>query len=409
MTRHRKCCFKDTVLATLSCSMNRSNTELLYYFGLQNPNIPSKSAFTQQRKKLSASLFPHLLEAFNNAVPFKKKYKDYHLVAVDGSDINLPTDRNDSVYCMKQARSDGRYYQMHINALYDICEERYISAMVQPRPDMNENAAFCQLLRDCTMPSDTIFIADRGYAAVNTLALLIEQKKHFLIRVKTPSEPSSLASSLLKPDTESDRVCKVCISRSKKVFRMDGFDKCICLQKTGKFDSIRPEDKTSVYSMSLRFTCIKLIDGSFEYLVSDLPADIFPPSELRALYWKRWSIETSFRSLKYALSLVYLHSVRRELIIQEIYAKMIMYNFTSMVHAYAEECRKAKERSGKEKYPHRVSFDDAVPICRLFLKQCISNEKLKALLLKHLTAIKVNAASARHMRSQTVKPLNNRA
>ena len=42
-----------------------------------------------------------------------------------------------------------------------------------------------------------------------------------------------------------------------------------------------------------------------EYLISNLPADIFSPEDLRELYWKRWSIEASFRSLKYALSLVF--------------------------------------------------------------------------------------------------------
>lgn len=45
--------------------------------------------------------------------------------------INLPTDKNDDVYRIKQARSDNYFYQMHINALFDICENRYLSVVTQ--------------------------------------------------------------------------------------------------------------------------------------------------------------------------------------------------------------------------------------------------------------------------------------
>ena len=409
MTRHRWCDFTDTVLATLSFSMNRSNTELLNYFGIRHPHIPSKSALTQQRNKFNDRLFPHLLSSFNEAVPFRRTYKGFHLIAVDGSDINLPTDRHDTVYRIKQARSDSYYYQMHLNALYDICENRYVSALVQPRPQMDERKAFQQLISGCPLPENTIFIADRGYVSLNTIAFLQENRKYFLIRAKAPDSPNSFFKDLLEPDVEDDRICSIGVSRSRKRFRGTAFDKKTLLRHDRKFDYIPPDDTDSVYAMKIRITCIRLESGSLECLISNLPVDAFPPSALKELYWKRWSIETSFRSLKYALALTYLHSVSRKLIIQEIYAKMIMYNFTSLIHAYAERCRRKRKRSEREKHPHRVSFDDAVPICRLFLRERLGNEKIKTLLLKHLTAVKVSAASARHMRSQTVKPLNNRA
>ena len=55
MTRHRYCDFKNTVLATLSFSMNRSNTELLNFFGFKNKHIPSKSAFTHFQDQAMAT------------------------------------------------------------------------------------------------------------------------------------------------------------------------------------------------------------------------------------------------------------------------------------------------------------------------------------------------------------------
>lgn len=66
-----------------------------------------------------------------------------------------------------------------------------------------------------------------------------------------------------------------------------------------------------------------------------------------------------------------------------------------------------RNRANKRKY--KVSFDDAVPIAKKLLKQHIKNDKVKALLLGHLTTVDVKVWPARRMQSQTVKPLNNRA
>ena len=68
---------------------------------------------------------------------------------------------------------------MHLNALFDICENRYITAVTQRSPKMNETQALCHMLDHCNLPENTILIADRGYASLNTMAHLIEKKKFF--------------------------------------------------------------------------------------------------------------------------------------------------------------------------------------------------------------------------------------
>ena len=105
----------------------------------------------------------------------------------------------------------------------------------------------------------------------------------------------------------------------------------------------------------------------------------------------------------------YLHSANRELIIQEVFAKLIMYNFASLLHAYASAAKEALNRCAKTKYRYKLYFDDVVPIARELIKQPSEDEKTKALLLRHLTAVKMVESSARRIKSQTVKPLNNRA
>ena len=63
----------------------------------------------------------------------------------------------------------------------------------------------------------------------------------------------------------------------------------------------------------------------------------------------------------------------------------------------------------KRKYEYKISFEDVLPIARRFIKHRMRNDIVKALMLRHQTAIKVKQQTARQVRSQTVKPLNNRA
>lgn len=68
---------------------------------------------------------------------------------------------------------------MHLNALFDICENRYITAVTQPRPKMNETHALCHMLDHCNLPETRYLSQIGGYASLNTMAHLIEKKKFF--------------------------------------------------------------------------------------------------------------------------------------------------------------------------------------------------------------------------------------
>ena len=407
MTRHRDCTFSDTILTIMNFSMNRLNTELLHFFADKSKSIPSKSALCQQRKKLNGKLFPHLMKSFYDAFPTSNKYKGYTLIAVDGTDINLPTDRKDEIYRVKQARSDNYFFQMHLNVLYNICDNRFHSIITQPRPQMNEQAAFCQLVDKGDFDEKTIFIADRGYVSLNTLAHLTERKKLFLIRAKKPETTASLLYKLIYTEHETDQSITVSVTRSKRNINKYKLSCYKIVRKSRVFEPIPVGDYDTVYRLPLRVVCIQLDSGTYEYLITNLPADKFTASDLKTLYHMRWNIETSFRNLKYALALVYLHSVNRDFIIQEIYAKLILYNFASLLHRYAEKAKRAPK--GKNKYSYKISFIDTVPVAQMLLKRKISNKIIKALLLKHMTAIRDKVSWPRSVRSQSVKPLNSRA
>lgn len=105
------------------------------------------------------------------------------------------------------------------------------------------------------------------------------------------------------------------------------------IQPHTTFDYLKPkEDK--LYDLPIRIVRFKIADSVYETLYTNLPREDFPVDVLKELYRLRWGIETAFRELKYNVGIASIHSRKTAFVFQEIYAKLIMYNFSSLI-AYA--------------------------------------------------------------------------
>ena len=408
-TRNRKCSFSDLILAILSFENHSLPKEIADYFASVKRPAPSPSAFVQQRAKLNDEAFPALFHAFNSSIPFTKTLKGIHLIACDGTDINLPTDHSDSLYRVrykKDARIQG-YWQMHVTACYDLLENRYLDLIIQPRPFSNETAALCTMVQRCPLDGKLLYIADRGFPSLNVMAHIFDVGQFFLFRVTSPESCSSfLKHADLPRSGEFDRKLTLRITRSyRKKYRKHP-ERYHFLHRKRTFDFIDPGDRDTVFALDLRVICVTLGNGTKEYLVTNLPADSFSLEDLKELYRLRWGIETSFRSLKYALSLSCLHSIKRSFIIQEIYAKMIMYNWASLLAAFAEKGLPSK-RNGSSKDYH-IPFCDAVRITRRLISERITNSSIRILLQSRKIPIRTGRVYPRNVRSQSAVPLNYR-
>lgn len=118
------------------------------------------------------------------------------------------------------------------------------------------------------------------------------------------------------------------------------------------------------YGLSFRIVRFPLSDTAYETIITNLDADAFPLAEIKRLYAMRWGIETSFRDLKHTLGLLHLHAKKVEFILQEIFAKLTMYNFCELITQSAIVQQKQK------KYAYKVNFSDAVHICFEFFLKC---------------------------------------
>lgn len=147
--------------------------------------------------------------------------------------------------------------------------------------------------------------------------------------------------------------------------------------------------------MNFRLVRIKLSDGKYEMLITNLNPEEFSPADLKQLYSLRWGIETSFRSLKYTLGLLFFQSKKAECILQEIFAKLTMYNFTELITSHIVI------RQKRRKLSYKINFSASVHICRNFLLKNISPPEIEALISKFLVPLKNIANNPRKISTKT--------
>ena len=403
-TRHRSCPFSSVLLCLLAMENASLNRELRRFFQpRKDGSFITKSAFVQQRAKLNDQAFPFLFSSMNGIFPFKKTFKGYHLLACDGSDVNIPPLRSDPSTRVVSNTEGSVYYQFHLNSVYDILEERFSDILVQPRAGYDERKAFVSFLQRNIIPGKCLFIADRGFFSLNVIAHLAGSASSFLLRVQSDGFGNSFLNRFSLPQEEEfDIDLDFSVTRSKKKHYMEHPDQFIYVRRDRPFDLIHPDDRETLLPISLRLVKIVLPGGSDEFLITDLPRRSFPRETLKHLYHLRWSTETAYSHLKYSVALNSFHSVRRDFIMQEIYARVIFYNMAMLlIHSVTLSRR-------DRKYEFKISVSDTVIILRDFLINRIKNETIEIWLQKNVTDIRPNRTYPRKKHSKRFVPLNHR-
>ena len=389
-TRERKLPFKQVLKAVLSMTGKSLRGELMEYFNLKT-SMPTVSAFVQQRNKVDHRAFEALFHTFTKAVEEQALFKGYRLIAVDGSDLHTPTNKDEKESFHERANGYKPYNLFHLNALYDLQRRIYTDAIVQGRKQWNEHRAFVTMVDRDETSVPTIYIADRGYESYNQMAHVIEKGQKFLIRAKDLNSNSILSGMRSLHCEEFDTILSVGLTRKQTNDVKQSNLKLISHTQT--FDFLPQTSKKSIpmqpYFLSFRVVRFKITEDTYEVLLTNLTENEFAMSELKELYAMRWGIETSFRDLKYSLALSYFHSKKTEIILQEVFARLTMYNFAELITSHVV----VKQKSRKHLY--KINFAAAVHICRNFFLINISPSDLEALLLMHLLPVRHRSANLR--------------
>lgn len=361
-SRNRKLGFQRLLLMLLTMEGDCIKEELYRYFG-RSTDTPSKAAFYKQRKKVKEDAFRSLLVSFTQKCQKKLLKGKYSLVACDGSAADIFRNPDDSdTFFEPNGKSTRGFNQIHINAFFSVLDKKFTDLLIQPARKRNEYSAFCQMVDRSESDTPVIYLCDRGYASYNAFAHVIESGQFFVMRCTDDKTEKILGfplDNIRQLDYHVERILSRSQSKKKRLHpEQEEQYRFVC--KNVPMDYItqgHPE-----YRLSLRIIRIELSDSCYENLITNLPELDFDFDDLKDLYHLRWDEETSFRDLKYPLCLKAFHSQKYEYIIQEVWARAILYNFCSEIAMAVEIPEK------KRKYVYQVNYSEAIKICRDFLR-----------------------------------------
>ena len=202
------------------------------------------------------------------------------------------------------------YNEHVISAMFDLMNKVYTDAVIQPVYQKDERGALISMIPDVVAKS--IIIADRGYESYNVMAHIENANQKYVIRVKD-IDSNGMAAGFGFTEDEFDHTITMNISKfqRKKLKELPNYRYSPTISRFDFSDKLNP-----VYSLTFRVVRIRLNDGKYQCLVTNL-FDDFSISDIKRLYAMRWGIETSFRELKYAVGLNNFHSKKKDSIFKK--------------------------------------------------------------------------------------------
>ena len=390
-TRNRKLDFQETIRILLSIGGKSLNLELLDYFDYDVKTV-TKSAFVQRREKILPQAFETLFHMFNSTIDLHNNYEGYQLLAVDGSTLHISHNPNDKNTYYPNGPKKG-FNLLHLNAMYDLCNRVYVDALVQPKRKCSERQALIEMVDRATSVNKTIVIADRGYESYNICEHITQKGWDYIIRVKD-FKSSGIVKGLNLPDEDSfdiDFSFELTRSKSNKIKAAPEIYKYLSIEK--KFDFL-PLDNRESYPFKFRLLRFPITETTYEVIMTSLNREVFPMKKIKELYGMRWGIETSFRELKYSIALSNFHAKKVTYILQEIYAKLTMYNFCEVITSFVVI------HQSDRKHLYQVNFTAAIAICLHFfkLKRNNSPPNVEALIRKNILPVRPGRKDPRKVR-----------
>lgn len=359
-SRKRKLDFQETIRILLSMGGKSLKLELLEYFSYDIETV-TNSAFVQRRGKILPEAFMHLFHTFTDTIDSSKKFDGYRLLAVDGSDLSIPFNPDDEDTHFPNGPKAKGFNTLHLNAMYDLLSRFYVDALVQPGRKSAERQALVKMVDRTSITGKVIVIGDRGYENYNAFEHITQKGWDYIIRVKDVTS-NGIASGLSLPKKEIfdvDYAFEMTRRHTNEVKANPTRYKF--MPKPQVFDYLPPGSK-GTYPFKFRILRFPITETTYEVIITSLDRDEFSLEKIKELYHMRWGIETSFRELKYAISLSNFHSKKVAYILQEIYARLIMYNFCEAITTHVVIGQSDR------KHDYQVNFTVAIAVCLHFFR-----------------------------------------
>ena len=290
LTRDRKLPLDRLVLLLINLLKKSYSIEIEDFYQLidEQETSCSKSAFCQQRMKLKSSFFSCWNTILVNSYYLHcqssvKRWHGFRLIGVDGSTAYLFNKPEVIAYFGTQPNQSVSVPMGQIMTIYDVLNGITIFNEMYPISYSEQGVANSWLSH---YDSDMLMLYDRGYPSFASIYLHLhkEQEQKFVMRCSNTFNKQVTAFTNSK---ENDKI--VTFSASKT-----GITE---LYKHGFI--IKPNTTVTV-----RLIKVKLKGGQTEILITNLfDTEEFPLRIFKALYFKRWGIETNYDTHKNKIQL----------------------------------------------------------------------------------------------------------
>ncbi len=354
-------CFFNLIFYLIGIRLSNSQTELIKFFrnaskDLNGALTVSASALSQARRKLKHTVFIELNRFLCNlyyGMIEPKKWNGYRLVAIDGTTVSLPDEKEVVNFFGGWNARKGKSTcpKGRGSVAYDPLNGITLDALLRPTKE-GEETLFLKHLE--YLKAGDLVLADRGYAGFKLFSALIMNELKFCIRM-----PIKQFSVILKPFMES----------TKK----DDY-----LVLTPNYSAKKQCEKSGIPATAIKIRVVKVIldNGDIEVLATTLTEDEAGVEDLKELYHERWIVEELYKDLKCKIRVECFSSKHKEGILQDFHGSIISMNLTKI---FAYEASEEIENEGvKEEYAHRVNVTNALSFFRdYFIEIVFSKDPLK--------------------------------
>jgi len=310
---------------------------------IEETGLPAISSpgMLNRRMRLNPEVFKHLnfLQMKDFYTLFKQEVKLFNghaLLAIDGSDAEIPnTPAAREVFGETSNGSDNSVARMKVSTCVDVLNGFILDTEVETYKYSERELANRHLMaaRPLLDGFPHIVTADRGYSSLSIFYHWNKEGTFFVIRLREGDFKAERAG--IKADDE-------------------------WLEIPNQYDRVRHHRLTDpdLYkhyqegkTVSIRVIAFPLPSGETEFLATNLPTEGFSKNDVIGLYDLRWGIETNYHCLKESLRITNLSSSKKDIIKQEVFSQVIVFN---LVQALARE--EAAKINQKE-YSHLMKIN----------------------------------------------------
>jgi hypothetical protein len=349
--------FKDLVRFMLSM-INESSQNALERFFIKTgkDTFMTQQAFSLARQKIKWEAFRELFDATVNS-----HYKEYaqeilrwnglRIFGVDGSKLSLPNDKPLKIY-FGTSGAGNTSPTAQGSLLYDILNDLVVDARIEPMATDERTIALMHIKQLAEIESfekgKELILFDRGYPSFELIKELMEREIHFVMRVRK------------KFSVEIDELGRG--------------DHTIELEQGGE-------------KIPVRVLKFRLEGGEEETLLTDIKESKYGMKAFKALYFKRWPIETKYNQIKNRLEIENFSGRLVDNIRQDFYATMVLTNLVGDFSGEAQVIVE-KEQKGKEnKYEYKVNMNHAIGVLkdRLIITLCEEDRRKRREMFDEIT------------------------